>query len=545
MKRYFELYFRHPILFSLPMVVALVAGLGYASRAPKMYSSTATVFADASLPNASTLTAGVSPGFVTPAADKMTTLQEFLGTQSFLDKVALRSPLAPFLKTQPQAVQRGGSRRHGQDRQGRHLRTPDPYRLRPSRQSPELAAGTVKAVVDEFTAELGSVLQARAQSLAAVYKTSVDQATAALQSPTNSSSTQQAAASAQLAAAQQSYNQALSSASSGTLDPTTFHMVDAPKVPTAPLPHKKQIMMAGIGGLLGGLVITIIALVVIMAQDRSVREEEEVESNLELEVVGSVPQFDKGVLSPSGKRNKAEPQGWLWTPPGLLESCTTALRRVERDESAPLTLPRAGLRVSRRGPIAGRVPAASTGSRTIAVTSSLRGEGRSTIATGMAAAAYQAYGLRTILVEFDLERPSLARRLGVESSPGVAEILRDGASIEECLHMPDDEAVGVLVAGDASGDPAGLLSVLGRSSLVRDLGGLFEIVVADLPPLSPAGQAAPLAPQFETTFLVVRSGLAPVGDIRRAVDELVKPPPVIFNGVETSIPKPLRALLAG
>jgi Mrp family chromosome partitioning ATPase len=163
----------------------------------------------------------------------------------------------------------------------------------------------------------------------------------------------------------------------------------------------------------------------------------------------------------------------------------------------------------------------------------------------MAAAAYQAYGLRTILVEFDLERPSLARRLGVESKPGVAEILRDGASIEECLHMPDDEAVGVLVAGDASSDPAGLLSILGRSSLVRDLGGLFEVVVADLPPLSPAGQGSPLAPQFETTFLVVRSGLAPVGDIRRAVDDLAKPPPVIFNGVETSIPKPLRALLAG
>ena len=139
-----------------------------------------------------------------------------------------------------------------------------------------------------------------------------------------------AAAQAQLATSQQNYSQALLSASGGTLDPTTFHIVDAPKVPSAPLPHKKQIMMAGIGGLLGGLVITIIALVLVMAQDRSVREEEEVESNLELEVVGSVPQFDKGVLSPSGKRNKAEPQGWLWTPPGLLESCTTALRRVER-----------------------------------------------------------------------------------------------------------------------------------------------------------------------------------------------------------------------
>jgi Mrp family chromosome partitioning ATPase len=111
--------------------------------------------------------------------------------------------------------------------------------------------------------------------------------------------------------------------------------------------------------------------------------------------------------------------------------------------------------------------------------------------------------------------------------------------------MPDDDSVGALVAGDASGDPAGLLSALRRSSLVQDLGGLFEVVVADLGPLSPAGQVAPLAPSFATVLLVVRSGAAPAGQIRRALDDLERPPPVIFNGVESSIPRPLRALLAG
>ena len=77
--------------------------------------------------------------------------------------------------------------------------------------------------------------------------------------------------------------------------------------------------------------------------------------------------------------------------------------------------------------------------------------------------------------------------------------------------MPDDEAVEiVLVAGDvAGGDPAGLLSILGEEQPragsewpLRNRGGRPTF-------LSPAGQAAPLAPQFETTFLVVRSSLAP------------------------------------
>jgi Mrp family chromosome partitioning ATPase len=163
----------------------------------------------------------------------------------------------------------------------------------------------------------------------------------------------------------------------------------------------------------------------------------------------------------------------------------------------------------------------------------------------MAAAAYQAYGRTAILIELDFDAPSLARRLQINSSPGVAEILRDGAPIEECLHMPDDGSPGVLVAGNADGDSARLLSNLRSSNLVRDVGGLCDVVIADLPPLSPSGQAASLAPLFPTVLLVVRSGTAPVSEIRRAVDDLDKSPPVILNGFASSIPRPLRSFLAG
>jgi Mrp family chromosome partitioning ATPase len=111
--------------------------------------------------------------------------------------------------------------------------------------------------------------------------------------------------------------------------------------------------------------------------------------------------------------------------------------------------------------------------------------------------------------------------------------------------MPDDGSLGAVVVGDTAGDPAGLFSKLRTSSLLRDLGGLCDVVVADLPPLSPIGPAASLGALFSTVILIVRSGSAPVGHIRRALDDLDKPPPVILNGIESSIPRPLRALLAG
>jgi Mrp family chromosome partitioning ATPase/uncharacterized protein involved in exopolysaccharide biosynthesis len=551
-KRYFELFFRHPVLFSLPMIVALVAGVGYASRAPHTYVAGATVFADTSLPNASTLTAGVSPGFTTPAADKQATLLEFLHTQSFLNKVAARIPLVPLNDNTAAAM-------------GKTIKVSvsgaQILAVTSKSGSPQLAAATVKSVIDEFTAELGSVIASRNQSAATLYKTQLDAANAGLTkaqaalsgaaraNPAPSASdmavltNQLAAAQAQRDTAQSAYNQALLGIS-GTVDASTFHIVDPPKVPTAPQPRKKALIMSGIGGLLGGLVITIFALILIMSQDRSVREESDVEGTLDLEVIGTVPQFDKSALSPSSRRRSAEAEGWFWTPPGLVESCTAALQRLDREEMAPVSLPRGGLRVSRRTPVVARGATAST-TRTIGVTSCLRGEGRTTVSMGMAVAAYQTYEVKTVLVEFDFERPSLARRLGIEPGPGVAEILRDGATIEECIHMPEDDSVAAIFAGDAHGDTAGLFSSLRRSTLLRDLGGLFEVVVGDLPPLSPEGQTAPLAPLFDKVLLVVRTGTAPVGAIRRALDDLDRPPPVILNGVETSIPRPLRSLLAG
>jgi Mrp family chromosome partitioning ATPase len=562
LKRYLELFFRHGILFSLPIVVALTAGVAYASTLPRSFTSTATLFCDASLPNASTLQDAVSPGSVTPSADKASTLNEFLRTQSFLDKVAQRTPLARFLATHSLHDDELAA-----DAVGKTITvsTPGPQILgiAVKATSPTMAAGTVRAVIEEFTAELGAVLNERGKSLAIAYKTELDATNTALASAeaalgsylqthtpsvADSQETQLAGAVAlaqqQHASALDRYNQA-NVGVTGALDPTAFHVIDPPKVPTSPASRKKTLLMSGIGGIVGGSVITIFALVVAMAQDRSVREEKDVETTLELEVVGTVPQFAKRDLGPSGRGRQREPHAWFWTPPGLMESCGGALRHLDRQGPVPATFRQVGVpKVTWHAPVVERGSAHGQ-SRSIGVTSCLRGEGRSTIAIGMAAAAYHVYGLRAILVELDFERPSLAARLGIDPGPGVAEILRQEASIEECLHLPDDGSLGAIVMGDAGANPSAMLSSLRTSNLVQDLGGLCDVVIADLPPLSPIGQAAHLSQLFSTVLLIVRSGNAPVTQIRRALDDLDRPPPVILNRVESSIPRPLRALLAG
>lgn len=204
-----------------------------------------------------------------------------------------------------------------------------------------------------------------------------------------------------------------------------------------------------------------------------------------------------------------------WAPPRLIDACTSALRHLG-------------------GPNLG----------SIGVTSCLRREGRTTIAKGIALANRHVFGQATILVEFDLERPTLAEQLGLRRRPGMAEILRDGASLEECVQH-HQSGLDVLVAGETGDDPRAVLASLRDTGLVAYIGVPGQTMVADLPPLSPVGQGTLVADLFSTVLLVVRAGATPAALVRRAVDGLNSRPAVMLNGIESSLPRPLRALFGG
>jgi Mrp family chromosome partitioning ATPase len=203
----------------------------------------------------------------------------------------------------------------------------------------------------------------------------------------------------------------------------------------------------------------------------------------------------------------------VWAPPDVVEACRHALRRMNASHTP-----------------------------TIGVTSCLREEGRSTIAASMAVAEHS--DRSTILVELDLERPALARRIGLdESRPGVADILRNQARIEDCLQPTRSDDLRVITAGSVGDDSDELLLHFGTSGLVEGLRRFADTVVADLPPLSPVGRATSMADRFTAILLVIRSGAAPTDRVRDAVEELPEPPAVILNAYKSPLPRGLRKLL--
>jgi protein-tyrosine kinase len=201
---------------------------------------------------------------------------------------------------------------------------------------------------------------------------------------------------------------------------------------------------------------------------------------------------------------------WEPVPSEVLESCAAALAGIGGPEA-----------------------------RSIAVTSCHRGEGRSTVALALALLQRTIYDRRTLLVELDLERPSLAKALDLPDGAGVAEVLRSEMSVESALRWTDDD-LAVLSAGDPRGAPSALLAQVVTGDLIEGLAGLFDTLVVDAPPLEGTGSAALVARRCASPLLVVRAGAAELRDIKKAAAMFDVPPPILMNGVA-----PRRAQSAG
>lgn len=188
--------------------------------------------------------------------------------------------------------------------------------------------------------------------------------------------------------------------------------------------------------------------------------------------------------------------------------------------------------------------------RAVLVTSALPEEGKSTVAASLALASAAA-GRRTLLLEADLRRPSLARRLGVPSSPGLIDYLTGNAEPETVLRsIPVSSDHGVVVpigaaaraenlvclpAGRSSGGSAELLASTRMRELLADVSEVYELVIVDTAPLLPVADTLALLPAANAVVLCVRSGRTTEDQIRAARSALARVPAEVTGVVVTDV----------
>jgi Mrp family chromosome partitioning ATPase len=173
----------------------------------------------------------------------------------------------------------------------------------------------------------------------------------------------------------------------------------------------------------------------------------------------------------------------------------------------------------------------------IGITSAISGEGRTTIALGMARTLANDLDIPVLLVEADFDRPSIAGRLGLSVKEGLCEVLRGEARLESVM-LPIGDNLAVITAGTVGTDAGHLLGQLPILDPFHSTDRGPSVVLIDLPPITAYGYSARAARIADVTVLVVRSGVTPIETVREAVSRLGDQPPrgLILNAQRSALP---------
>jgi capsular exopolysaccharide synthesis family protein len=178
--------------------------------------------------------------------------------------------------------------------------------------------------------------------------------------------------------------------------------------------------------------------------------------------------------------------------------------------------------------------------KVIMVTSALPQEGKTTTSMNSAVVLAQK-GVRVLLIDADLRRPSIHKNLGIGPHSGLSNVLTGSATLEQAIIrtsiLPN---LDVLAAGTPPPNPAELLASANMRELLTKLREMYDHIVIDTPPSLSVTDAVVLSPRADAVVLVIRSGQTTKNALRRARDILMqvnaKVVGVLLNAVDLRSP---------
>ncbi|MBF1651271.1 MAG: polysaccharide biosynthesis tyrosine autokinase [Rothia mucilaginosa] len=138
--------------------------------------------------------------------------------------------------------------------------------------------------------------------------------------------------------------------------------------------------------------------------------------------------------------------------------------------------------------------------RSFIVTSAVPGEGKSTVSLSLARAMADA-GSPVILIDADLRRPTVAKKLKLDAKVGLTQVLAGQVEIANAVHQVGESNLFILPAGRIPPNPSELLGSDKMRQLINELSEEF-IVVVDVPPLLPVTDASLLSHSVDGVILV-------------------------------------------
>jgi capsular exopolysaccharide synthesis family protein len=261
-------------------------------------------------------------------------------------------------------------------------------------------------------------------------------------------------------------------------------VVDVAEIPRLPvIPHTARNLTAAA---VGGLIFAFVLVFGVEYLDSRLKTPDEVKQHLGLAFLGLIPL--------SAGRTKASPLLGGDAPPGFGEA----------------------IRAIRTSVI---FSSADDGVRSIVVTSTAPGEGKTVVSANLAVALAQA-GQRTLIVDGDMRRPRVHDVFGCLQEPGLSNVLVKTARLQEAVVPTHVEGLDVLPAGNLPPNPAELLGSARYLELLEELGRTYPWIVIDAPPVLAVTDAAVAANRAAGVVFVVGAEMTPARNAAFAIEQL-------------------------
>jgi len=260
---------------------------------------------------------------------------------------------------------------------------------------------------------------------------------------------------------------------SGNTDVTNVRIIDHAQPPVKPVKPKKRLitLFAMFVGLFMGVTVAFVR----EHLDNTFKSQDDVERDLQLPVLGSVPLVNKKEIEK------------------LLANREILTRALE-----PFTEMIRNIRTSILFSNLDHPP------KTILVTSAVPSEGKSTL-SGSIALSFSQIG-RTLLIEADLRKPAQTKMLGLKESPGLANIISGQATIEEAIIKdPDHNNINYLASKVLSSNPLEILSSMKFRNMLNQLKAQFDYIIIDTAPIILFSDALVISHLADCSLMVIKA----------------------------------------
>lgn len=258
----------------------------------------------------------------------------------------------------------------------------------------------------------------------------------------------------------------------------------------------------------GGLLLAFGAALLIDLSEGGFRTSEQVEQELQTSCLAIVPAVkgDAETSSPAHSRNKNDGGLLRQTEPtGLLSNviANPFSRFAEAFRSIKVGMDLFSL---------------ARPNRAIGITSTLPGEGKSTIAANLARLISHAGG-KAILLDCDLRNPSLTRSLAPGAEVGLLDIISGRATLKDVIWKDPTTSLSFvpMVAKARLSHTNEILASPSMKKLIDALRDVYDYVLIDLPPLTPVVDVRSTNQIVDSYLLVVEWGRTSVDAVQRAL----------------------------